>query len=278
MMKRHLCFFLIFASLISLCACSSQTPPPPTTPPPAPSQQTLPTSEIMFLSIPWGTPQEYAVAQVIEEYPDINSVEEESLPVRITGDRYRESVNFSDPIGQFMPSYSTKWIDTKCVTLKSVSSGKYAFSIPFGPVAGYKVNSIVLYFVNIGGDYCLYKAGYSFFGDQTLTPIEQFSDIQQKMAGLYGEAEGYSYDESAPLETTNLCSVWMADDASAAYLNYTFYLSGSTLLDGSETVSLYYGTTGVNEFFVNAISEAERQEREEQQQHIDEIESDTSGL
>lgn len=275
-MKQYLCVFLAFAVFASMCACSDQSPPPLATS--APPRQPLPTSKIMFISIPWGTLQDDAVAQVIEQYPDINNVEEESLPVRITGDRYRESVNFSDPEGQYMPSYSTKWVSTKCVTLKCVSSGNRTFSIPFGPVAGYKVNAIFLYFVNTGEDYCLYKAGYSFFGDKTLTPIEQFSDIQRKMEGLYGDAEGYSYDKSAPVKTTNLCSVWMAEDGSAAYLNYTFYLSGSALLDGSETVSLYYGTTSVNDSFLNAISEAERQEHEKQQQHIDDVESDTSGL
>lgn len=277
-MKKLICYLMLFVLFISLCACSSQSMSSPATSTSTPSQQALPDSEIMFLSIPWGTTQVDAVARVRESYPEINSVEEEKLPVWITGDRYRESVNFSDPTGQYLPSYSTKWVETKCVTLKSISSGKYAFSNPIGPVAGYKVNSIILYFVDIDGEYCLYKAAYSFIEDQALTPLKQFSDIQRKMSSLYGEAKEYSYDESVPLETTNLCSVWIAEDGSAAYLNYTFYLSGSALLDGSEAVSLYYGTTSINELFVNSISEAEKQEREDQQQHIADIESDSSGL
>lgn len=232
----------------------------------------LPKCTIMFLDIQWGTPENIAIELVKERFPDINTVEEESYP-----DRYRESENFSDPQSLVFPSYSSRAVETKLVTLQhSGGSGQYSYTSSLGSVAGYSVRTIFLYFIYQDGEYRLYEAVYGFDDSKDMEPLGQFTDLQNKITNLYGEPETYTYDSSIATDATHACAVWDGGDSSAAYLEYTLYLSG--YLNGDESVWLHYGTTSFNNFFVNAEDERLAREEAEQKEKIDAIESDYSGL
>lgn len=271
-----LALFLIFA----LCACGSGSSHAEAEQggAAAPVIQALPESTFMFCGIPWGTSQSSAIDMVKARFPDINTIEQNNRPKFQSTNHYLESFNYSDPQGKLSPSISTRAVNTRVVSLKNMSSGKYPISLSVGSVAGHKVYSIILYFYEFEEEYRLYKAEYCFADPVDMEAIEQFSDIQTKMENLYGASLAYAYDTAVPVESTHACVAWLSDDMSAAYLEYTFYLSGSYLLNGSESVTLCYGTISVNNFFLSADEQRQEQEELERQERIGEIASDDSGL
>ncbi len=281
MKKINLCIFL-FVSCLFICACAKTEDKAMDTEKESSSaslilqRPNLPKSEIMFLDIEWGMPESIAIELAKERFPDVNFSEEESYPETIL-DHTRKSHNFCDPQERVFPSISSQAVETKMVKLLHRSgSGEYSYISSLGTVAGYPVDAIYLYFVNQDGQYRLYKAAYSFGNSNVIEPIGQFADLQDKMTNLYGTPETYTYDESAIGYATNACAVWDAGDSSAAYLQYTFYSSG--YLKGMESVWLYYGTLSINEYFIAAEDELVAREKAEQQERIDVIKADDSGL
>lgn len=289
MSKKVLSFLLALLMMFVLPACSGKTVGPVSTPRPMAGENSstakvlqrpdLQESKIMFLDIQWGMPEDIAIELVKERFPDINSSEEESYPEKLMGENYRESENFSDPESRVFPFYSSRTVETKLVKLKhNVCSGQYSYTSSLGSVAGYSVNAIYLYFVYQDSQYRLYKAAYYFEDSDDMEPLGQFTDLQSKMTNLYGKPETtYTYDNSeGSMDATHACAVWDGGDSSAAYLKYTIWLSG--YLNGSESVWLYYGTTSVNDYFVNTEEARLAREEAEQKEKIDAIKADDSGL
>lgn len=281
MKKISLCIFL-FVSCLFICACAKIEDNAVDMDEESSSaslilqRPNLPKSEIMFLDIEWGMPESIAIELTKERFPDVNFSEEESYPETFAG-HTQKSENFHDPQSRVFSFYSSQAVKTKVVKLlHQIGSGKYSYTSSLGTVAGYPVNAIYLYFVNQDGQYLLYKAAYSFGNSNDIEPIGQFADLQDKMTKLYGTPETYTYDESVIGDATNACAVWDAGDSSAAYLEYTFYFSG--YLSGVESVWLCYGTLSINDYFIAAEDELVAREKAEQQERIDIIKADDSGL
>ena len=264
-LTRSAALLLALLLLFALCACGQQPSPKAVEVTPAPTPAPLPESKIMFRGIPWGTGEDETITLIKEYFPRASIVETEKYPKNLYEKNPSKSANFSDPKGDIFTKLSSLEIETKSIKLQGI-----------GSVAGYRVYSLYLYFIKIDGRYAFYKAAYSFADDKEITPLEQFSDLQEKMTKLYGTPEAYSYDEDGYITSTSLCAVWDAGDGSGSYLDYTLFLSGT--LNGSESVWLSYGTTSVNELFENAEREKAEKEEVEKQQHIETVKQDDSGL
>lgn len=276
-MKKRLFITLLAILCLILPACSQSAPAkaPAATPSPAPVPQISPPpeGEIAFLDIPWGLDDETVIALVRNRFPDINSVEEEKTPNGSYVSPRTFSFGFSDPLEKCFPICRSDAVKTKRVFLRNIQEYPHGvkYSADLGTVAGYQIHGIDLCFIE-DGVYRFYSATYYFSDSKEFSVEFQYSDLQQKMTRLYGEPLVYTYESSNVTETSDKCAVWQGLNGTGAYLHYTHYLSG--YLDGSESVTLVYGTSAVNDLFLAA--EAEQAAR--QQEAIEDISKDDSGL
>lgn len=213
--------------------------------------------ELLFLNIPWGT-TERDTSSAIENY---FGAELKKVSKIYPNYEIKSSFNFTDPAHVFLPYYETDNIETESIYYSPADS-KTVLTI-----AGWPVYNVEARYIQSGYIWKLFEAEYNFDlfkNDDSFTYKMIYDDLYEKLANKYGIPDK-SYENGVQYYV-----MWYGANETVLILAHDDFIV--------ESVRLNYGTTAVNNMFINYIEKKQQEEQQKHQELVDKIKEDNSGI
>lgn len=225
------------------------------------------TKEICFMSIPWESSFDQFLA-LLEEDGAIFAVNKEILG---DGDDYSHSFG----IGGLFPNGNYKGFQTEYYTLVSIDSSFY--------VAGYEVlNMTSAFYKEAQTMYSVsVELGSSTRMGDTVSTESQYHDLVGKLTELYGspivqERSGKGGIVGGTFETKSYS--WVGIHSTAVELRWVHQTGTYQGIQDGNTITINYGKTDSDSIMAEHQQIMEDQEMKQQQEALDSVANDYSGL